>query len=283
MGSGGADNGRKERNPTFTARRDTMLFTALYATSSGIQAASSYLDVVSNNIANSSTTGFKTSQITFQDLLYVGQRPGALTAQGALTPTGEQIGVGTGVDATTGLFTQGSLEQTGQQLDIAVNGQGFFGVTLPDSTIGYTRAGDFNIDATGQILSSEGFPLVDNIFIPANATAVSIAANGTVTATTPTGPLVIGNITLTQFVNPGGLVRIGNTTFVPSPSSGALTTGVPGTTGLGTLSQGFLERSNVELANELVNLLIAQRTFSFNTQALQVEQNVVDATTALIT
>lgn len=259
-----------------------MLFTALYATNTGLRAASAFLDVVGNNIANSSTVGYKTSQIKFKDLLYVGQRPGTLTALGARTPTGEQIGVGTGVDATTGLFTQGSLEQTGQQLDVAVEGQGFLSVTLPNGTVGYTRAGNLHVDATGRLLTSEGFPLVDNVVVPASASAVSIGPNGVVTATVPNGPLVIGNLTLTNFVNPAGLVRIGDTTFVPGASSGTPTTGAPGTTGLGTLRQGFLERSNVVLATELVNLLIAQRTFSFNTQALQVEQRVVDATTALI-
>lgn len=259
-----------------------MIFTALYASNTGLQAASSFLDVVSNNLANVTTTGFKTQQTTFQDLLYIGERPGATTAQGVTPPVGTQIGTGTAVDATTGLFTQGGLTQTGVPLDVAVSGEGLFAVTLPDGTLGYTRAGNFTADVTGTLVSSDGFRLADGITLPPNATSVSISTTGVVTAATPDGDQQIGTITLTRFTNPAGLVRVGNTTFVAGPSSGDAVTGAPGAGGFGTLNQGFLEQSNVELTSELVNLLIAQRTFAFNAQAIQIENQVIQATTDLI-
>lgn len=259
-----------------------MLISALLASNTGLQAASAFLDVVSNNVANSSTTGFKTQQTTFQDLLYIGEKPGATTAQGVTPPIGTQLGTGVAVDATTGLFTQGGLTQTGVPLDLAVSGEGFFAVTLPDGTLGYTRAGNFTTDVTGTLVSSDGFRLADGITLPQGTSSVSISPAGVVAATTPEGVQQIGNVTLTRFTNPAGLTRIGNTTFAASPSAGDAVTGAPGASGLGTLSQGFLEQSNVELTSELVNLLIAQRSFSFNSQAIQIENEVLRATTDLI-
>jgi flagellar basal-body rod protein FlgG len=254
-----------------------MAIAALFTSSTGLQAASAFLDVVSNNVANLNTSGFKTQQTTFQDLLYTGQPPAT-----AATPVGTQIGTGTSLDATTGLFTQGPLTPTGAQLDVAINGEGFLAVTLPDGSTGYTRAGNLSIDSTGALVTSEGFRLATPITLPANTTSVAIGTDGTVTATTPAGPQQVGQISLTRFTNPAGLARVGNTTFVATASSGTATTGTPGTNGLGTLSQGFLEGSNVEVVTELVNLLIAQRTFTFNTQAIQVENQVLQSTTSLI-
>jgi flagellar basal-body rod protein FlgG len=259
-----------------------MLFAALLTSNTGLQAASGFLDVVGNNVANSNTTGFKTAQVTFQDLFYVGPRPGAASTPGVTPPVGTQIGSGAVIDAITGLFTQGTLNQTGQPFDLAITGQGFFAVTFPDGTTGYTRAGNFTTDANGQLVTVDGFRLADNIVVPQNASSVSVSSGGVVTAITPAGVQQLGTINLTQFQNPGGLTRVGNTTFVASPVSGAATTGAPGSVGLGTLSQGFLEQSNVELVTELVNLIIAQRAFSFNTQAIQIENEVLQATTALI-
>jgi flagellar basal-body rod protein FlgG len=238
--------------------------------------------VTSNNIANADTTGFKTQQTTFQDLLYVGLKPGAAATQGVTPPDGLQFGSDAVVDDVTGLFTQGPLAPTSNQLDVAVNGEGLFAVTLPDGTTGYTRAGNFTTDATGQLVTSDGFRLAGGIVLPVGTSAVSISASGAVTATTPNGVQRVGNIALTRFQNPGGLVRVGRTTFAAGPNAGAATTCAPGANGLGTLSQGFLEQSNVEITTELVNLLIAQRTFAFNSQALQIENQVLQATTALI-
>jgi flagellar basal-body rod protein FlgG len=259
-----------------------MPIAAIFTSNTGLQAASTFLDVTSNNIANSDTTGFKTQQTTFQDLLYVGLPPGAAATQGTTPPGGLQFGTGAVVDDVTGLFTQGPLTQTNNQLDLAVSGEGLFAVTLPDGTTGYTRAGNFTADATGQLVTSDGFRLAGGIVLPVGTSAVSISASGVVSATTPNGVVQVGNIALTRFQNNSGLVRVGRTTFVAGPSAGAATTGAPGTNGLGTLSQGFLERSNVEVVTELVNLLIAQRTFAFNSQAIQIENQVLQATTALI-
>lgn len=259
-----------------------MLISALLASNTGLQAAATFLDVVSNNVANSNTPGFKTLQTTFQDLLYTGQKPGAGATPGITPPGGQQLGSGVAVDATTGLFTQGGLTQTGVPLDVAITGPGFLAVTLPDGTTGYTRAGNLTADVTGQLVTPDGFRLADNIVLPPGTTAISISPAGVVSATTAAGVQQVGTITLTQFPNPAGLTRIGRTTFVASPNSGTPTTGAPGTNGLGTLSQGFLEQSNVDLTTELVNLLIAQRTFSFNSQAIQIENEVLQATTALI-
>jgi flagellar basal-body rod protein FlgG len=254
---------------------------ALYISNTGLQAASRYLDVTSNNIANTNTTGFKTSQITFQDLLYTEFLPSP-SVQGLSAPSGNQLGFGTVVDSVAGLFTQGPLNQTGGQFDLAINGRGLFAVTLSDGTTGYTRAGNFNINANGQLITADGFFLVPAITIPANATSVSVSADGTVTATTPDGLQQLGQIQLTDFQNPGGLIRFGNNLFTPGPGAGIATTGTPGTGSLGTLSQGFLEQSNVELVTELINLIVAQRTFTFNTQAIQVENATLQATLDLI-
>jgi flagellar basal-body rod protein FlgG len=259
-----------------------MPITSLLTSNTGLQAASTFLDVVGNNVANSSTPGYKTAQTRFQDLLYTGLKPGAISTPGITPPGGTQIGTGTLIDDVAGLFTQGGLTMTGVPLDVAVTGEGFFAVTLADGTTGYTRAGNFTTDATGQIVTSEGFRLAGGLVVPPGTSSVSISAAGVVSATTAAGVVQVGNITLTRFQNPSGLLRIGNTTFTAGPGSGTATTGTPGTNGFGTLSQGFLEQSNVELTTELINLLIAQRTFSFNSQAIQIENEVLQATTALI-
>lgn len=259
-----------------------MLIYSLLASNTGIQAASRYLDVVSNNVANASTPGYKSQQIRFADLFYLGLKPGSAQTPGATPPGGSQLGLGTAVDDIAGLFTQGSLTQTTAPFDVAISGEGLFAVTLADGTTGYTRAGNLTLDVTGQIVTAEGFRLADNIVVPQGTSSVTISANGVVTANTQAGAQQIGTITLTRFRNPGGLVRIGSTTFAAGPSSGDATTGAPGTNGLGTLNQGFLEQSNVELVNELVNLLIAQRAFSFNSQAIQIENETIRDSFTLI-
>ena len=259
-----------------------MLIAALYASNAGLQAASTFLDVVGNNITNSDTTGYKTGQVTFQDLLYTGQKPGAVNNGGSTIPAGTQLGSGAVVDAVTGKFTQGSITPTGAPLDFAVSGEGFFRVTLADGTTGYTRAGNFTTDVNGTIVTDDGFKLAGGINIPVNTSSVSLGADGTLTATTPTGTVPIGTLTLTRFQNPGGLTRIGNTTFTAGPAAGTAITSAPGTNGNGTVTQGSLEQSNVDIATELVNLLVAQRAFQFNTQAVQVESETLQSTFALI-
>jgi flagellar basal-body rod protein FlgG len=259
-----------------------MLISALYVSNTGLQAASAFLDLVSNNVANADTTGFKTQQISFQDLIYLGLEPGASTP-GVTPPGPTQLGAGVAIDATAGLFTQGPLVQSTGPLDLAITGEGFFAVTLPDGTTGYTRAGNFHFDNAGNIVSADGFRLAGGIVVPQGSTNVSVSPAGVVTATAPDGTIQqLGAITLSRFVNPSGLLRVGSTTFTASPAAGAPTTGAPGSSGLGTISQGFLEQSNVNLSNELVNLIIAQRAFSFNTQAIQVENATIQSTFDLI-
>lgn len=257
-----------------------MALSAAFTSATGVLAASTFLDVVANNVANLNTTGFKTSQISFQDVFYTGLQAGP--GEPGTAPVGTQIGLGTQVDAINGLFTQGAINQTDRPLDLAIDGQGFFAVTLPDGGTGYTRAGNFGVNALGQVVTDEGFLLDPPITVPSGTSSVNISLDGTVTAVTPNGTVELGQITLTRFPNPDGLVRIGSTTFVEGANSGEPLTGVPGTDGLGLINQGALERSNVEIATELVNLIIAQRAFQFNTQALIVETSVMDTAIGLI-
>jgi flagellar basal-body rod protein FlgG len=258
-----------------------MPFGSFFVSATGVQAASQFLDVSGNNVANADTVGFKTAQVSFQDLLYSAFLAAAPTP-GQTPPGDTQIGSGTVLSSVNGLFTQGPLTPSTGPVDLAINGQGFFAVTLPDGTTAYTRAGNLSIDANGHIVTSEGFLLAGGITVPAGTSSVSVSPGGAVTATTPTGTVPIGNIALTQFQNPSSLTRIGNTTFAASPATGAAMTGTPGTGGLGTISQGFLEQSNVNLPTELTNLIIAQSTFQYNAQALNVENETLQATTALI-
>jgi flagellar basal-body rod protein FlgG len=257
-----------------------MLIGALYTSGTGLQAASTNLDVVSNNVANANTAGYKTAQATFQDLFYAGLQAGANATRD--TPPGPtQVGQGVALSGTTGLFTQGPLVASSGPVDLAISGNGFFPVRLGNGTVGYTRAGNLSLDGAGHIVTAEGY-VVAGVTVPANTTAVSVAADGTVTATTPTGTQSAGQIQLTQFQNPGGLERVGDTTFVASPASGATVTGAPGSDGLGTLTQGQLEQSNVDLSTELVNLVVAQQAFAYNAQALNAENETLQGTTQLL-
>jgi flagellar basal-body rod protein FlgG len=257
-----------------------MLIGALYASGTGLQAASNNLDVVSNNVANSNTVGYKTSQATFQDLLYNGLTGGSPT-RGDTPPGGIQVGAGTALSGTTSSFTQGSLATSNGPLDLAISGQGFFAVNLGNGTVGYTRAGNFSVNTAGQIVTSDGYVLA-GLTVPTGTTAVTVSASGAVTATTPTGTQQVGQLQLTEFQNPGGLERVGDTTFVATPASGATVTGDPGTGGLGTLTQGELEQSNVDLTSELVNLVIAQQAFQYNSEALNAENETLQGTTQLL-
>jgi flagellar basal-body rod protein FlgG len=258
-----------------------MLISALYVSGSGTQAASGFLDTVGNNVANATTTGFKTVQTSFQDLLYQGLLPGA-NVKGETPPGSTQLGLGTTISANTGLFTQGPLTPSTGPIDLAITGQGFFQVTLPNGTTAYTRAGNFSINSAGHIVTSEGFLLAGGITVPTGTSAVSVSPAGVVSATTPTGVQQIGQIQIAQFRDPGSLARVGDTTFVASPASSTPITGAPGTGPLGTLTQGFLEQSNVNLPNELVNLIVAQQAFAFNSQAINVENETLAGTASLL-
>jgi flagellar basal-body rod protein FlgG len=257
-----------------------MLYPALFVSNTGLQAASALLGVVGNNVANTATTGFKTARVDFQDLLYTRQ-VGVTGQVGASTPVDNQLGFGTRVDAVVGIFTQGPQVATGRQLDLAIDGNGFFAVTLADGSVAYTRAGNFTIDAAGQLVTTDGFLVSPAITIPAGAIRVSVSPGGLVTADTGVGTVTVGQLTLTRFINPAGLQRVGDTLFTTTGSEGAGTTANPGANGLGVVNQGFLEDSNVDLPTELTNLIIAQRAFQFNARAIQAENESLAVTAQL--
>ena len=234
------------------------------------------LDVISNNLANVNTTGFKKSKIEFQDLLYQNIRsPGAEQGNGDQLPTGLQIGHGARAVATTRVFTEGELSQTGEKLDIAIQGDGFFQVTMPDGTLAYTRDGSLKTSSTGQITTSDGLP-VQNGFqpIPVGTTAVNIAANGEVT-TTGSGGSQNFQVTLARFANPAGLQSIGRNLYLETTASGTAESGTPDSNGYGSLQQGYVEMSNVKVVEEMVNMIVAQRAYEVNSKAVQASDEMM--------
>ena len=244
---------------------------SLYIAKTGLDAQQTQLDVISNNLANVSTNGFKRSRAVFEDLLYQTERQaGAQSSQQTQIPEGLQIGTGVRPIATSRLHTQGNLQQTGNQFDVAVNGQGFFQVQMPDGSSSYTRDGSFHIDSQGQLVTSNGFPVSPAISIPANTQTVTIAQDGTVSATLQgqATPTQIGTLQLVNFVNPAGLQSAGQNMYIETASSGTPTAGTPGTNGLGVLSQGYVETSNVNVVEELVNMIQTQRAYEINSKAI---------------
>lgn len=244
---------------------------SLWIAKTGLDAQQTQLDVISNNLANVSTNGFKRSRAVFEDLLYQNLRqPGAQSSQQTTIPSGLQLGTGVRPIATEHIFTQGGLNQTSNPLDIAINGPGFFQIQMPDGTLSYTRAGSFQQDSTGQIVTASGYPLSPALTIPANATSVTIGRDGVVNIVQAgtTTPTQIGTIQLAGFINPGGLQSVGENLFVETASSGTPTPNTPGTNGVGLLSQGYVETSNVNVAEELVNMIQAQRSYELNSRAI---------------
>jgi len=251
---------------------------SLWISKTGLDAQQTQLDVVANNLANVSTNGFKRSRVAFEDLLYQTLRqPGSNTSQQTQLPTGLQIGTGVRPTATPRMFTQGNLQQTGNQLDVAINGQGFFQIQLPDGTTAYTRDGTFHTDSNGQLVTSSGFPVAPSITIPATAQAVTIGQDGTVTITVAgqAAPQNVGQIQLANFVNPGGLESKGQNLFIETAASGTPNTNAPGTNGAGLLSQGYLETSNVNVVEELVSMIQTQRAYEINSRAIQVSDQML--------
>jgi len=245
---------------------------ALWTAASGMQSQQTNIDVIANNLANVNTTGFKKSRADFQDLMYQNLKTtGSPSTNTTQVPTGIQIGLGTRLAAVTKLFTSGDFTQTGNDLDMAIEGDGFFQIQMPDGTTGYSRAGAFKKDSTGRVVTSDGYPLLPEIVIPTNATKISIGNDGTVSVTQAgqTAPTNVGNIQLAQFANPAGLAAQGKNLFLQTDSSGNATTGTPGQTGIGTITQGFLEMSNVNVASEMVNMIVGQRAYEINSKAVQ--------------
>lgn len=245
---------------------------ALYTAASGMSAQQLNLDTIANNLANSSTTGFRQLRLQFQDMLYQNLvTPGAAQSQTTVS-AGLQVGLGTRSAATEVIMTQGELNQTSNPYDLAIEGSGFFQVQRPDGTIAYTRAGQFHLNNQGTITTIDGDPLVPTITVPANATDITITQYGVVNATLPgqTNPTQLGQIQLATFANPGGLESMGNNLLQETLSSGNPVLGNPGgTEGLGTLQQGYLENSNVDVVTEFVQMVLAQRAYESNSKVIK--------------
>ena len=244
---------------------------ALWAAKTGLDAQQTEMAVISNNLANVNTTGFKQDRAVFEDLLYQSQtQAGADTSQTTQSPSGMSIGTGVQVVSTEKDYSQGSLTQTGDPLNLAVQGQGFFQVQMPDGTLAYTRDGSFQTNAQGQLVTSSGYLVQPGITIPQGAQSVTIGSDGTVSVTLAgqSAPTQIGQLQLANFINPAGLTPIGGNLVEQSASSGSPQTGSPGTNGFGTLSQGALESSNVNVVEELVNMIQTQRAYEMNSKAI---------------
>ena len=254
------------------------MINSLWISKTGMEAQQMQLDVISNNLANVSTNGFKKSHAVFEDLMYQNLRQvGTNTSEQSTLPTGLQVGLGVRAVATSRSFAQGNLQQTSNNLDIAVQGNGFFQLTMPDGTIGYTRDGAFQIDNQGRMVNSGGLPLSGGINVPANATAVSVSPDGTVSASIPgsTAPQNIGTIALASFINPAGLEPKGQNIYAESAASGQPNAGTAGANGLGTLMQGFVETSNVNVVQELVTMIQTQRAYEMNSKAIQTSDQML--------
>ena len=257
---------------------------SLWVAKTGLEAQQTNVDVISNNLANVSTNGFKRQRPVFEDLLYQTLRqPGAQSTQQTQVPSGLQLGTGVRPVATARIFTTGNLQNTGNPLDLAVNGNGFFQVTLPDGSVSYTRDGAFQLDSQGQVVTSNGYPLQPTITIPPTALSITIGSDGTVSvlAAGATAPTQVGQIQLANFINPAGLQARGENLFLETAASGTAQTNVPGTNGLGALNQGFVETSNVNVTEELVNLITAQRAFEINSRSIQSSDQMLQKLTQL--
>ena len=245
---------------------------ALYTAASGMAAQQSNIDTVANNLANVNTAGFKKSRMEFADLVYQQVKAaGTPTSASTESPTGLEIGLGTRSVATSRDFSTGNLRSTSNPLDLAVQGRGFFQVSLPDGTQGYTRAGSLHLSNDGSLVTAEGYKLEPAITIPANATSISIAATGMVSVALSgqSAPTQVGTIELASFQNPAGLNAIGGNVFTVATASGDAVTGAPGTDGMGTLAQGFLEESNVSVVEEMVNMILGQRAYEANSKVVK--------------
>ncbi|MFA5072285.1 MAG: flagellar basal-body rod protein FlgG [Nitrospirota bacterium] len=257
---------------------------SLFIAATGMEAQRLNVDVIANNLANVNTVGFKKSRADFQDLVYQTIRtPGATSAEGLQIPSGIQVGLGVKPVAVTKIFDQGDFVHTGNTLDVVIEGNGFFQISMPDGTIAYSRAGAFKLDNTGKIVNSDGYPLEPAITLPANTVSTTIGTDGKITvlqagSTTPTE---IGQIQLARFINPGGLSALGKNLFSPSAASGDPTTGNPGIDGLGTVAQGFTELSNVNVVEEMVNMIISQRAYEMNSKAVQASDEMQQVTNSL--
>ena len=244
---------------------------SLWIAKTGLDAQQTNMDVIANNLANVSTNGFKRQRAVFEDLMYQTLRqPGAQSSEQTTLPTGLQIGTGTRPVATERLHSQGNLSQTSSSKDVAINGQGFFQVQMPDGTTAYTRDGSFQTDSNGQLVTNSGFPVQPAITIPANSLSMTVARDGTVSVTQAgqAASVQVGQLTLATFVNDAGLESVGENLYMETQASGAPTESAPGNNGAGTLYQGYVETSNVNVAEELVSMIQTQRAYEINSKAI---------------
>ena len=248
---------------------------ALYSSAAGMQAQQTNLDVIANNLANVNTSGYKKTTAEFQDLLYQNSRPAGSDVGGGTTlPTGLEVGHGSQLVATSRLFTTGELTQTGNQMDVAIEGDGFFQVQMPDGTFAYTRDGSFKRGPDGRVLTADGLPVSGFQSIPAGATAINIAPTGEVTVTSTSGNQTY-RLPLVRFANPNGLQSMGRNLYKDSPASGTPETGNPGENGFGNLRQNYIEGSNVKVVEEMVNMIVAQRAYEVNSKAVQASDEMM--------
>ena len=251
---------------------------ALWVAKTGLDAQQTRMTVVSNNLANVNTTGYKKGRAAFEDLLYQTVRqPGAQTSQQTQAPTGLQLGTGVRVVATEKMFSQGNMLQTSNPLDLAINGRGFFQIQQPDGTLGYTRDGSFKLNSQGQIVNNEGFALQPGVTVPQGTQTISIGADGVVSAQLAgqASPQQIGTLTIADFINPAGLQARGENLFSETAASGPPQTGTPGLNGTGSLVQGSLESSNVNIVEEMVNMIETQRAYEINSKAIQTTDSML--------
>ena len=258
---------------------------ALWSSATGMEAQQLKIDVISNNLANVNTPGYKRSRVDFQDLLYQTQKaPGSLTAAGTAGPGGVQVGLGVRTGGLQKIHTEGDFQQTQNNLDIAVEGDGFFQVLLPNGELAYSRAGNFRLNSEGTVVTPDGYVLQPEISIPAEATDITIAPDGTVSVT-QTGEATseeVGQIQVARFANPAGLRAMGRNVHLESGASGTPELGTPGENGLGTLAEGFLEMSNVNLVEEMVNMISAQRAYETSSRVISTADEMLQAATRVI-
>jgi flagellar basal-body rod protein FlgG len=251
---------------------------SLWIAKTGLDAQQMHIDVITNNLANVSTNGFKRSRAVFEDLLYQTLRqPGAQSSQQTQIPSGLQLGTGVRPVASERIFTQGNLQQTGNPLDVAIQGAGFLQILMPDGTTSYTRDGSLRTDANGQLVTSSGFTVQPAITIPANTQSITIGRDGVVSVVRAGSatPTQVGTLQLANFVNPGGLLSMGENLYTETAASGTASVNQPGTNGLGLLNQGYAETSNVNVVEELVNMIQTQRAYEINSKAIQTSDQML--------
>lgn len=256
---------------------------ALWVAKTGLDAQQTRMAVVSNNLANVNTTGFKRGRANFEDLLYQNvQTAGAQSSTQTQLPTGLSIGTGVRIGATEKMFAQGNLLQTNNSLDVAINGRGFFQILMPDGTMSYSRDGSFQLDSQGQIVNDQGFPLQPGLQIPQGAQDVSISADGIVSVTLAgqSTPQQVGTLTLADFINPAGLQPRGDNLYAETAASGSPQTGTPGLNGIGSLAQGSLESSNVNVVEEMVSMIETQRAYEMNSKAISTTDQMLQFITS---